>query len=395
MADKAISELIEATSITQLDLFVLEQNNVAKKLSGQTLVNDLADMLDGHGGISSIAKTSTSGLADTYTITFADQTTQTFTVTNGAKGDKGNNSYIWIKYSDSRPTSNADMYDTPDNWIGIYAGNSSTAPTSYTSYAWFEFKGEKGDTGDPATLATSSVQYQASTSGTIIPSGNWYDDVPAITPGQYMWTRVTMQFNSGSPIVSYSVSRFGIDGTGSVVTVNGVSPDENGDVALTAANIGAIANTGGTVGTSDLADDAVTAAKIADGAVVTAAIAGGAVTGDKVAAGAITSGKIADLTITSNDIANGAISTVYTATLSTTWSGSAAPYSQAVTISGVLATDRPIIDLVPSSTYSTAESQIEAWGYIYRAVTSLNKITFYATEKPTVSLPIQVRCIYK
>lgn len=45
---------------------------------------------DGDGkGISSISKTSTSGLVDTYTITLTDGTTSTFTVTNGAKGDKG------------------------------------------------------------------------------------------------------------------------------------------------------------------------------------------------------------------------------------------------------------------------------------------------------------------
>lgn len=40
-------------------------------------------------GIESISKTGTSGLADTYTIRFNDGTTSTFTVTNGAKGDKG------------------------------------------------------------------------------------------------------------------------------------------------------------------------------------------------------------------------------------------------------------------------------------------------------------------
>ncbi len=45
---------------------------------------------DGDGkGISSISKTSTSGLVDTYTITLTDGTKSTFTVTNGAKGDKG------------------------------------------------------------------------------------------------------------------------------------------------------------------------------------------------------------------------------------------------------------------------------------------------------------------
>lgn len=40
-------------------------------------------------GIASISKTGTSGLVDTYTIRFNDGTTSTFTVTNGAKGDKG------------------------------------------------------------------------------------------------------------------------------------------------------------------------------------------------------------------------------------------------------------------------------------------------------------------
>lgn len=40
-------------------------------------------------GISNVAKTSTSGLVDTYTITFENGTTTTFNVTNGAKGDTG------------------------------------------------------------------------------------------------------------------------------------------------------------------------------------------------------------------------------------------------------------------------------------------------------------------
>ena len=37
-------------------------------------------------GISSITKTGTSGLVDTYTITYTDNTTTTFTVTNGESG---------------------------------------------------------------------------------------------------------------------------------------------------------------------------------------------------------------------------------------------------------------------------------------------------------------------
>ena len=40
-------------------------------------------------GITSIEKTGTSGLVDTYTITYTDGDTDTFTVTNGAQGDPG------------------------------------------------------------------------------------------------------------------------------------------------------------------------------------------------------------------------------------------------------------------------------------------------------------------
>ena len=46
-------------------------------------------------GIVSITKTSTEGLVDTYTITYTDQTTSTFTVTNGAKGAAGQAGTKW------------------------------------------------------------------------------------------------------------------------------------------------------------------------------------------------------------------------------------------------------------------------------------------------------------
>ena len=84
---------------------------------------------------------------------------------------------------------------------------------------------------------------------------------------------------------------------------------------------------------------------------------------------------------------------ILTATLNTTWSGSAAPYTKTITVSGILATDTPIIDIVMSGTYATDEARIEAWGYIYRAVTANGSMTFYATEKPTVSLPIQIKVV--
>ena len=64
-------------------------------ISGQTITLTFADgsqetgTASGLKGISSIAKTGTSGNVDTYTITYTDGSTSTFTVTNGTTGPAG------------------------------------------------------------------------------------------------------------------------------------------------------------------------------------------------------------------------------------------------------------------------------------------------------------------
>ena len=283
MADKAISELVAANQVAPGDLFVLEQSGVAKKLTGQTLENWLLSFADGHGGIQSIAKasttglvdtyritfadasthdftvtngkgitkiakTKTSGLVDTYTITYTDNATSTFTVTNGAQGAKGDNQYVWIRYASQEPTASSHSFgDVPDNWIGIYSGDADTAPADWTAYSWFEIKGAKGDTGAAASLMSAAVEYQVSDSGTIIPSGAWVTSVPVVAQGKYLWTRTTNTFNSGSPVVSYSVSRMGLDGSGSVSSVANISPDANGNIPLTAEHVGALPVSGGSM----------------------------------------------------------------------------------------------------------------------------------------------------
>lgn len=239
MADKSIAQLNEAEKVYSDDLFVLNQSGSAKKLSGNTLKNWLLEIANSLGGISRIEKVSTSGLKDTYRIYYAkDGTTTDFVVTNGEKGDKGDNSYIWIRYTGQKPTESSHSFGTtPDDWIGIYAGKSATAPTDYKDYTWFKIKGEKGDTGDAATVKSRSVTYQVGTSGTTAPSGTWLQAVPTVPQGQFLWTKTDVTFNTGDTITWYSVSRMGIDGTGAVSTVCGVDPDSNGNVALTGAQI--------------------------------------------------------------------------------------------------------------------------------------------------------------
>ena len=314
MADKSIGELVSATSVGATDLFVLEQNNTAKKLTGQTLENWLVSFADGHGGIHSLVKTSSSGtnpVIDTYTITYADQTTSTFQVKNGVKGDKGDSQYVHIKYSSAMPTKDSDMYDTPDNYIGIYSGASSTAPTAYTSYTWFKYKGEKGDIGTPATITSQAVEYQAGTSGTIIPSGTWTTTIPTVPNGSYLWTKTTVSFNSGSPVISYSVARMGIDGSGSVSTVNNVSPDSNGNITIDAEDIGAEPtistlpiSKGGTGSTT--AQAARTALEITPANIGALSSANGAVAAKNLASNAVETAKIKDAAVTFAKLANDA-----------------------------------------------------------------------------------------
>lgn len=145
-----------------------------------------------------------------------------------------------------------------------------------------------------------------------------------------------------------------------------------------------------------LSNGAVTSAKIASGAVINNSIANYSVSGVKIADGTITGEKLGNGAVTAEKIPYGAVSGSYTATVSAAdWTGESAPYTNSVSVPGLLAADRPIIDLVPSETYATAEAEDEAWGYVYRAVAAANTLSLYAKEKPETDLNIQMVVIRK
>jgi hypothetical protein len=83
-----------------------------------------------------------------------------------------------------------------------------------------------------------------------------------------------------------------------------------------------------------------------------------------------------------------------TGTVPTTgWSGSG-PFTIAVTVSGILSTDVPIIDLETSGvSFANLNSVANSWSRIYRAVTSTNTVTFYATAVPTIALPFKLQVV--
>ena len=80
-AGKVISDVSKSTS-GLVDTYTITFND------NSTYVFTVTNGSDGNNGkgISSISKTSTSGKVDTYTITYTDNTTSTFTVTNGNDG---------------------------------------------------------------------------------------------------------------------------------------------------------------------------------------------------------------------------------------------------------------------------------------------------------------------
>lgn len=79
-------------------------------------------------GIASIEKTGTSGLVDTYTITYTDSDTDTFTVTNGADGQPGTTDYNELTNKPTIPdaVSVTQITSTGTNIADITIGSTTT-----------------------------------------------------------------------------------------------------------------------------------------------------------------------------------------------------------------------------------------------------------------------------
>lgn len=86
------------------------------------------------------------------------------------------------------------------------------------------------------------------------------------------------------------------------------------------------------------------------------------------------------------------ISTIY-ATIGTTWTGTEEPYTQTITVSGILATDTPIIDVIlnDSLDYTSVQDILDAYGNFYRITTQDGSITVYSKDVTTVNVPVQMK----
>ena len=134
----------------------------------------------------------------------------------GPKGADGTQRYTWIKYATS--ATGASMSDSPTNrtYIGIaYNKTTATESNNAADYTWSLIQGAKGDTGATGRgISATAIAYQASSSGTTVPTGTWVTSPPSVAANQFLWTRTVLTYSSGSPATttSYSVGRMGATG---------------------------------------------------------------------------------------------------------------------------------------------------------------------------------------
>lgn len=92
------------------------------------------------------------------------------------------------------------------NWM---TWNETTAQYEDSGYS------AVGATGPAPTIVTNVVEYVASNSGTVIPTTGWETTIPEVSPGYWLWTRITLTYDTGDVVRSYSKAYQGQDGQGS------------------------------------------------------------------------------------------------------------------------------------------------------------------------------------
>lgn len=75
------------------------------------------------------------------------------------------------------------------------------------------YNGTNGNNGTSVTISSTSVTYQASSSGTTTPTGEWSASVPSVANGQFLWTKTVVTYSDGKSTTSYSVSYKGTNGS--------------------------------------------------------------------------------------------------------------------------------------------------------------------------------------
>lgn len=84
----------------------------------------------------------------------------------------------------------------------------------------------------PVTIKSTTAYYQNSSNGEEVPQGTWLTEIPTTPQGQFLWVKTVFLWSNDQETIMYSRARAGMDGLGSVSSVNNLSPDSNGNVDL-------------------------------------------------------------------------------------------------------------------------------------------------------------------
>lgn len=98
-------------------------------------------------------------------------------------------------------------------WTKTVVSYSDGKSTEAYSVSYQGTNGTNGTNGTSVTVSSTSVTYQASSSGTTTPTGTWSTSVPSVSNGQFLWTRTIVNYSDGKSTTSYSVSYKGTNGT--------------------------------------------------------------------------------------------------------------------------------------------------------------------------------------
>jgi len=84
-----------------------------------------------------------------------------------------------------------------------------TDNTSVTGYSVSRV-GEDGEAG--RGIQTTSITYQAGTSGVTAPTGTWSAIIPSVAADQYLWTRTIFTYTDNTTSTAYNVGKIGASG---------------------------------------------------------------------------------------------------------------------------------------------------------------------------------------
>lgn len=78
-----------------------------------------------------------------------------------------------------------------------------------------DLTGQPGESGR-GIAGTPKVTYQGSTSGTIVPNGEWSEEPPLLNDGMYLWIKKTTSYSDGTSSDEYAVTKNGNTGSAGV-----------------------------------------------------------------------------------------------------------------------------------------------------------------------------------